>query len=210
MNVVSGLIGGAACAALLSIPLTVSADPRDQERWDKKYQEDRYLFGKEAIPFLATYVHLLPKGRALDLAMGEGRNGVFLATRGFRVTGLDISARGLEKAQRLAKEQGVTIETRVVDLEKAELERESYDVILCTYYLQRSLFPQIKDALKHGGMAVVETYTVDHLKYRPDFNRIYLIEQNELLELFRDFRIIRYQFEDTGQAAYASIIAQKP
>lgn len=71
MRIVSGLIGGAACAALLSMPLTVSADPRDQDRWDKKYQEDQYLFGKEAIPFLATYVHLLPKGRALDLAMGE-------------------------------------------------------------------------------------------------------------------------------------------
>jgi 2-polyprenyl-3-methyl-5-hydroxy-6-metoxy-1,4-benzoquinol methylase len=132
-----------------------------------------------------------------------------LATRGFHVTGLDISARGLEKAQRLAKEEGVTIDTRVVDLEKVELERESYDVILCTYYLQRNLFSQIKHALKQGGMVVVETYTVDHLKYRPDFNRAYLIEQDELLALFQDFKIIRYQVEDTGQAAYASIIAQK-
>jgi 2-polyprenyl-3-methyl-5-hydroxy-6-metoxy-1,4-benzoquinol methylase len=200
----------AACASLLLTPGAVSADPRDQERWDKKYQEDRYLFGKEPIPFLAAYVDLLPKGRVLDLAMGEGRNGVFLATRGFHVTGVDISTLGLEKAQRLAKDKGVSIETRAVDLEKVELERESYDVILCTYYLQRNLFPQIKNALRQGGMAVVETYTVDHLKYRPDFNRAYLIEQNELLDLFRDFKIIRYQVEDTGQAAYASIIVQKP
>jgi 2-polyprenyl-3-methyl-5-hydroxy-6-metoxy-1,4-benzoquinol methylase len=191
------------------VPAGGYADPRDQERWDKKYQDDRYLFGKDAIPFLVRNAHLLPKGRVLDLAMGEGRNGVFLATRGFHVTGLDISARGLEKAQRLAKEEGVTIDTRVVDLEKVELERESYDVILCTYYLQRNLFSQIKHALKQGGMVVVETYTVDHLKYRPDFNRAYLIEQDELLALFQDFKIIRYQVEDTGQAAYASIIAQK-
>lgn len=203
------LIRGAACAALLLLPTGGYADPRDQERWDKKYQDDRYLFGKEAIPFLAANVDLLPKGRALDLAMGEGRNGVFLAARGFHVTGLDISTRGLEKAQRLAKEQGVTIDTRVVDLEKVELEQEAYDVIICTYYLQHNLFSQIKSALKEGGMAVVETYTVDHLKYRPDFNRTYLIEQNELLALFRDFKIIRYQVEDTGQAVYASIIAQK-
>lgn len=200
----------AACVVLLLTPAAVSADSRDQERWDKKYQEDRYLFGKEPIPFLATHVQLLPKGRALDLAMGEGRNGVFLATHGFQVMGLDISMRGLEKAQQLAKDKGVSIETRVVDLENAELEREAYDVILCTYYLQHSLFSQMKQALKHGGMIVVETYTVDHLRYRPDFNRTYLIEQNELLELFRDFKIIRYQVDDTGQAAYASIIAQKP
>lgn len=210
MSILSRLVQMAACCALLLIPPTVDADPRDQERWDKKYQEDRYLFGKEAIPFLAAHVNLLPKGRALDLAMGEGRNGVFLAARGFQVTGLDISARGLEKAQRLAKEQGVTLETQVVDLDSVELEREAYEVILCTYYLQRNLFPQIKNALKPGGMAVVETYTLDHLKYRPDFNRTYLIEQNELLDLFRDFKIIRYQVEDTGQAAYASIIAQRP
>ena len=53
--------------------------------------------------------------------MGEGRNGVFLATKGFQVTGLDISEKGLEKAQALAKAQGVTIETQVADLDQAPL-----------------------------------------------------------------------------------------
>lgn len=189
---------------------SVEADPKDKERWDSKYGGTEYLFGKEPIPFLRQHVSLLPKGRVLDLAMGEGRNGVFLAGQGFQVTGLDISEKGLEKARALAAERGVRITTRVVDLEDYRAEQNAYDVVLCIYYLQRGLFPRIKEALKPGGMAVVETYTVEHLKYRPQFRKEYLLEVNELLELFRDFTIIRYEFHDDGSAAYASLIARKP
>ena len=72
--------------------------------------------------------------------MGEGRNGVFLATKGFRVTGIDISETGLKKAETLAKEQGVSIETQVVDLEQYQLSPETYDVIICTYYRSETCF----------------------------------------------------------------------
>ncbi len=188
----------------------VGAAAKDKARWDSKYSSEKYLFGTRPIAFLEQNVDLLPKGTVLDLAMGEGRNGVFLATKGFQVTGLDISEKGLEKARKLAAERGATIRTRVVDLETYQLPKNTYDVVLCTYYLQRDLFPQIKDALKSGGMALVETYTMDHRKYRPRFRREYLLHANELLELFQDFTIIRYQNVDDGEAAYESIIAKKP
>lgn len=200
----------AAVLLLLMGSLPVDAAPKDQERWNRKYSTDKYLFGKQPIAFLQQNLHLLPKGKTLDIAMGEGRNGVFLATKGFQVTGLDISDRGLEKARTLAKERGVTITTQVVDLESHQLEKNAYDVVLCTYYLQRDLFPQIKDALKRGGVAVVETYTMEHQQYRPRFRKEYLLHTNELLELFEGFTIIRYQLVDNGQAAYASLIARKP
>ncbi len=196
--------------ALLTCPDHISAAAKDKARWESKYSSEDYLFGKRPIAFLEQNVDLLPKGQALDLAMGEGRNGVFLASKGFQVTGLDISERGLEKAHKLAAERGVTISTRVVDLETYQLQKNTYDVVLCTYYLQGDLFPQIKDALKSGGMAVVETYTMDHRKYRTRFRKEYLLGTNELLELFQDFIIIRYQNVDDGKAAYAGIIAQKP
>ncbi len=202
-------------ALCLALPLLIISDitiaaPKDGDRWDRKYSEDKFLFGKEPIPFLRDNLSLLPKGTALDIAMGEGRNGVFLATKGFQVTGLDISERGLEKARQLATAHGVSITTQVVDLETHHLEKNAYDVVLCTYYLQRDLFPQMKDALRSGGMAVVETYTLDHQKYRPRFRTEYLIRQNELLDIFKDFIILRYQTVDDGKSAYASIIAQKP
>ena len=187
----------------------VLAAEQDQIRWDKKYATKKYLFGREAIPFLQNHVGLLPKGHVLDLAMGEGRNGVFLATKGFQVTGVDISAEGLKKAETLAAELGVPIKTVVADLETYKIP-PNFDVIIYTYYLQRDLFPKIAAALKPGGMALIETYTMDHFRHRPRFNKAYLLEPNELLTMLPGLRVLRYQEVDTGQEAFASILAQKP
>ena len=186
----------------------ILAKPKDKERWNKKYKTELYLFGEKPIPFLVENVHLLPKGKVQDVAMGEGRNGVYLATQGFDVTGLDISEKGLDKAHRLAKKNNVSIKTKVVDLENFQLEPNTYDVILCSYYMQKELFKQFQSALKFGGMIVVETYNVDYLKYAK-FSRKWALDTNELLEIFKDLRVIRYQDYDNGKEAYSSIIAQK-
>ena len=183
---------------------------RDKERWDRKYDTEQYVFGKVPVAFLKEHLHILPKGKTLDIAMGEGRNGVFLATQGFEVTGIDISETGLNKAQALAREHRVTIKTQVVDLDHHKFPEEIYDLIICTYYLQRDLFPKIVRALKPGGMVLVETYTVDYLKYRSRFPRQYLLERNELFQQFQHLQILRYQLQDDGKTAYASILAQKP
>lgn len=191
------------------IPAIVLAAPKDQSRWDKYYGNEEFLYGTKPIRFLKENINLLPKGRALDLAMGEGRNGVYLATQGFDVLGLDISPVGLNKAQKLAEQYNVKIETRVVDLENYQLEKNAYDVIICTYYMQRDLFEQMKESLKPGGMLLVETFNTDYLRYA-SFSRKYLLERNELLKIFKDMTIIRYQAYDDGKEAYSSIIAQKP
>lgn len=193
----------------LALAVTVHASPRDQTSWNSKYDKEVYIYGKEPVAFLKANVGLLPKGKALELAMGEGRNGVFLATQGFQVLGLDISDVGLQKAHSLAWEKGVEVETRVVDLEDYTLPRSEYDVVVCTFYLQRNLFRQIKATLKSGGMVVFQTYNVDYLKYA-DFPKKYVLETNELLEIFEDYKIIRYESFDDGKEAYSSIIAQKP
>ena len=125
--------------------------------------------------------------------MGEGRNGVYLARTGFSVTGIDISETGLRKAEALAAAHGVTITTKVADLEEYKLAPNTYDVIICTYYLQRDLFPQIISALKPGGMALVETYTIDQKKYQPGIRQTDLLKRNELLNLLEGLRVIRYQ-----------------
>jgi len=190
-------------------PMVVSAASNDQTRWDKYYNMEEFLYGTEPIPFLKDNISLLPKNKALDLAMGEGRNGVYLATQGFDVLGLDISPVGLNKAQQLAKHYNATIQTRVVDLENYQLEKNSYDVIICTYYMQRDLFDQIKGSLKPGGMVLIETFNTDYLKYSR-FPKKYLLKPNELLEIFKNFKIIRYQVYDDGKEAFSSIIAQKP
>ena len=167
--------------------------------------------GFEPAQFLVENVELLPKGRVLDVAMGSGRNAIYLAKIGFEVEGVDISAEAVSNALESARKAGVTIKAQVADLEKGfHIKGEAYDVIICFNYLQRALIPQIKDGLRQGGMVVYETFIVDQAQFGKPKNRDYLLEHNELLDMFRNFRCLRYRegvFK--GPKAIASIIAQK-
>lgn len=188
------------------------AGEQDKMFWNKKYETEAYLFGKEPVEFLREHIDILPKGKTLDIAMGEGRNAVFLAKNGFEVDGCDISEKAVEKAQELAKENQVTIHAFVTDLELYKLPEKTYDVITCFYYLQRNLVPQIKDALKPGGMIMYETYTMENLErgLEGPKNKDYLLKTNELLDFFRDFKIIYYrEIVLNNRKAIASLIAQK-
>jgi tellurite methyltransferase len=161
--------------------------------------------------FLVENTGLLPKGRALDVAMGDGRNAVYLATLGFSVEGIDISSDAIKKAQESAAAAGVEIAARVVDLEKTPyIAQDTYDVIICFRYLQRSLIPYIKSGLRDGGIVVYETYTIDQVQFGKPKNPDFLLKRNELLNLFRDFHCIRYHegIFETNRAV-AGIIAQK-
>ncbi len=182
----------------------------DRARWNARYAaRDHHARATGPLPFLERHLDLLPKGRALDLAMGAGRNAVYLAANGFRVTGVDISEEALKQAQALAADQGVALEVVAADLERYMPAPESYAVVVCAYYLQRSLFAHIQRALQPGGVAVVETYTIDHLRHHPDFPRRYLLEPGELFRALAPLRILRYQDVDDGRAAYASVLARK-
>jgi SAM-dependent methyltransferase len=187
----------------------------DQERWDEKYKEKRFVLGTEANPFLRKHIRLLPKGKALDIATGEGKNAVFLAHHGFDVEAADISEFGLRKARKLAKETGVRIRTLQADLDHYPLEEGRYDLITDFYFLDRRLIPRIKRGLKKGGRVVFETYLKEQMSLSKDApkNPRYLLKPNELLTLFRGFRILFYRegiFREGGtRKAVASLIAEK-
>ena len=161
--------------------------------------------------FLVEITGLLPRGRALDVAMGNGRNAIYLATLGFKVEGVDNSRKAIEEALALARKKGVSIKTRVEDLEKIPyFEEGAYDLVICFNYLQRSLMPQMKNWVKPGGMLVYETFIVDHARFGKPRNPDHLLKQNELLHIFRDFRVLRYREGILGgKKAIASILAQK-
>ena len=165
----------------------------------------------EPAQFLVDNVDLLPRGQVLDVAMGNGRNSIYLAKLGFSVAGVDISKEAVSTALRLAQETDLDIKAEVVDLEKYRIAKESYEVIICFNYLQRSLVPYIKDGLKKGGMVVYETFIVDQAQFKKPKNPDYLLRHNELLDMFSDFRCLRYREGIIkGAKAIASIIAQKP
>ena len=187
----------------------------DQQRWNERFNKRGFALGKEANPFLKRHVHLLPKGKALDLATGEGKNAVFLAKHGWHVDAIDISPVGLKKARRLAKENGVAIHAHLADLDNFQIEREGYDVILDFYFLSRRLIPKIKKGLKRGGKVIFETYLVDqrHLGTGGPKDPKYFLQHNELLQRFKDFRVLFYRegiFNEGGRRrALASLIAEK-
>jgi 2-polyprenyl-3-methyl-5-hydroxy-6-metoxy-1,4-benzoquinol methylase len=187
----------------------------DQRRWNERFKRKEFALGKEPNPFLMKYIHLLPKGKALDIASGEGRNAVFLAQQGFEVDAVDISGKGLKKAQKLAREQGVKIKTFLVDLDQYQIEKERYDLIANFYYLKRRLIPRIKKGIKKGGRVVFETYLLEHrtLGTGGPKQAKYFLKPNELLRLFKNFRILFYRegiFKEGGRKkAVASLIAEK-
>ena len=165
----------------------------------------------EPTQFLVENVKLLPKGRVLDVAMGSGRNAIYLAKLGFDVEGVDVSPEAVNIALESARKVGVIIKAQVADLEGDYLiEKDTYEVIICFNYLQRSLVSQIKDGLRKGGMVVYETFIVDQAKFGKPRNPDYLLKHNELLNMFRDFRCLRYREGIIdGRRAIASIIAEK-
>ena len=160
---------------------------------------------------LVDNMELLPTGRVLDVAMGTGRNAVYLAKKGFDVEGVDISPEAVRSALDQPREAGVTLKARVADLESDyHIEKSAYNVIICFNYLQRSFITQIKDGLRVGGIVVYETFTVDQAQFGEPKNPDYLLKYNELLELFRDFRCLYYREGIVEERkALASIIAKK-
>ena len=161
--------------------------------------------------FLVENIDLLPRGQALDVAMGIGQNAIYLAKMGFEVEGVDISPEAVREALELARETGVTIKAEIVDLEHDyTIKKDVYDLVVCFNYLQRSLIPQIKSGLRTGGMIVYETFIIYQTKFGKPRNPDYLLNHNELLDMFRDFRCLRYREGImAGPKAIASIVAEK-
>ena len=207
-------------------PIALPQDGGESEsvkaRWDERYDRDMYIYGKEPAAFLKEKIDGLKKGKALVLAMGEGRNAVYLAQNGFDVTGVDISDVAIEKTNRLAEERSTTVNAVVADLTDYDMGKAQFDLITKFYYYEPSIFPQVIEALEPGGMFILEQFSIDHLKYRETSsfgprNPDYLIKPNELLEHFNSLRILYY--EDTvveldegmhkGTAAVIRLIAQK-
>lgn len=166
----------------------------------------------EPAKLLVDFVGLLPKGKALDLAMGEGRNALYMASQGFDVEGVDKNEEAVKTCLSSAKARGLKLIVRTVDLEKYQIHPVHYDLIICFYYLQRNLIPQIRRALKPGGMVMYETFLIDnHLQFGHPKHREYCFEHNELLNFFRDFRVLFYhEGMIEGRTIAAQIIAQKP
>jgi SAM-dependent methyltransferase len=138
--------------------------------WDERYSAEEYAYGTTPNKFLEENVNSIPKGKVLSLAEGEGRNAVFLAKHGYAVTALDASLVGLNKARKLAEENGVVIEFIHADLADYDLGENKWDGIISIFCplpssLRKQLYKKVEAGLRRSGVFLLEAYTPDQLKH---------------------------------------------
>lgn len=152
----------------------MSTPPVDQarQRWETRYAADGYVFGTAPNAFLAAQATRLKPGmKALCVADGEGRNGVWLAGLGLDVLSFDLSSTGLAKARRLAAERGVALATSEADIAAWHWEDARFDVVVAIFVqfagpdLRRAMFEGMQRTLKPGGLLILQGYRPEQCAY---------------------------------------------
>lgn len=185
----------------------------DRIKWDERYAGEDYFFSFTPSKLLAKLLEqvctLITGRRALDIACGEGRNGIFLAQNGFEVDAIDISERGLERGRKRAEEVGVWVNFIQADLEEYRLQ-ESYDFIVNFNFLLRPLIPSMVDCLAPRGVILMETI-MKGPTLEGEHNESFLLESGELKRLFSgyDGRVVLFEEDLTGQTPVARLLFQK-
>ena len=124
----------------------------NREHWDERYATEELIWKAEANRFLVEELDALAPGTALDVACGEGRNAVWLASKGWRVTGVDFSHAGLAKAQRLATDRGVEVTWVEADVVEWQAPTASFDLVVVMYLHLHA--EQRHQALAHAAAAL--------------------------------------------------------
>ena len=169
-------------------------DERDT-LWDSRYGASDQL--PAAAEVLAENAHLLPiAGRALDLACGLGANALLLASCGLEVWAWDYSATAIEKLAQKAKTENLPVWAEVHDVVAQPPAPASFDVIVVSRFLERTLAPALCAALKPGGLLFYQTFTTIKANDSGPSNPDYLLGDNELVKLFSDLRLRVYREEN--------------
>lgn len=197
------------------------------KRWESRFAAPDYVFGTAPNAFLASCRGLLPsQGRALAIADGEGRNGVFLAELGLSVLSVDFSPAAQDKANKLAASRGVSIETRIADLMSWQWP-DGFDVIAGIFFQfveqegRPRIFNEIRRALKPGGLLLIEGYRPKQLVYKTGGpSRVENLYTRDVLEAaFGDFDNVSIREHDSeitegtghaGMSALIDLIGWKP
>lgn len=203
-------------------------DSAEFKRWQERYSTPEYAFGKEPNAFLARCRPLLPKsGKALAVADGEGRNGVWLAKQGLDVLAIDFSPAALAKARTLAAENNVAVTFIEADVHAWDYPEGAFDVVV-EIFTQFSppadrarKWAGMRRALKPGGLLIVQGYTPKQLDYGTGGpKQVEQLYTREMLEsAFGDFDTVVIEEEEgelhegashSGMSAVIGLTARKP
>ncbi len=195
--------------------------------WDERYDRPDYVFGTEPNAFLASQTELLSPGQsALAVADGEGRNSVWLASRGLDVTAFDASSVGLEKARRLAADQGVTVDYHLASIEDWDWTPDRFDIVAAIFIqfappdLRARIFDGIKQTVKPGGLVLMQGYRPEQVDYGTGGppQRDHMYTRDLLEKSFGEFEIMKLEAHDSeinegpghdGLSALIDLVARK-
>ena len=167
-----------------------------KKKWNKVYTEKEIPDHVEAkaANVLQDHADLLPtSGLALDLACGLGGNAIFLAQQGLETHAWDISQAAIEKLLSYCNGNIISITAEVRDIEAHPPEKNTFDVICVSYYLERSLTNDIIAALKPNGLLFYQTFIEEKVSDSGPSNPKYRLQPNELSALFSPLHVLLYQ-----------------
>ena len=181
----------------------------DRTKWDSRYATHDGSPGEPVRP-LIDLGELIPRqGTALDIAGGAGRNSIWLAQRGFDVTIVDISEVGLRIAAERAEAAGVRLRTLPLDIDREDLPTGPWDLILCTYFLDRPLFSVFPKLIRQGGALIVIHPTRSNLERHEKPPARFLLKDGELPGLIQGLAIEHYEEGWLSEGRHEAVVVAR-
>ncbi|MBU3561517.1 class I SAM-dependent methyltransferase [Polynucleobacter hallstattensis] len=196
--------------------------------WNERFDKQEFIFGKEPNEYLVEQAshYLKPNSSVLCIADGEGRNGVWLAKEGMRVTGFDVSDIALAKANQLAADNEVNIQYSLCDTDGFNWQANTYDAVVGIFIqfadpeMRARIFQQVHQTLKSDGLFILQGYTPKQLEYKTGGPSLveHLYTEEMICELSQDFEVLELQCYEkelsegarhTGISALLGMVAKK-
>ena len=162
----------------------------DRIKWDKRY---RAKSGEEMSPpseFIQRWIDRCPRGRALDVACGRGRNALFLAASGYEVDAVDISEEALRNARRTAQKSGLELNWILHDLDEPLCPDSPYDLIVMVHYVNLPLIALLTRLLKPGGILLCEQHLATSAEVAGPSNPAFRLKPQQMREAARGLKIL--------------------
>jgi tellurite methyltransferase len=180
----------------------------ERDRWNERYRSGTHgMLPPDELLVNAFDRYIEPifpeAGVALDFAGGAGRHAVYLASKGWKVSLVDVAEAGLVNARKNAGNLADQIEFSVADLDRFHASGEAFDVVLVFFFVRREILQELVKVLRPGGLLIYKAYTHEQKRFGGGpTNPSYFFERNELLNSFRKLHVLHYAelIRDCGMA----------
>lgn len=164
-----------------------------QTDWNKRYREGFYDGAVEPHELVKKYWRMIPGKVVVDIAMGNGRDAIYLSENGFFTTGLEGSTEAIKIAKRTAAQKNVIVHTILGDAGALPYQRNVFDAVVVFYFLKREIIDEIKTLLKKDGIFIYETFLKRQNNIDRQRNPSYLLDDGELIGHFAGFELLFYE-----------------